>query len=73
MLDLVPGVLAIKNLEFVAPAEEVRDVNFDGSVPEGFHGLVAFELQELRAVGMTYEDGVHRDLRELLGLDLLLL
>jgi hypothetical protein len=71
--DLAVVEVASVDLDLVLPGRVVRDVDLHRAVPEGFHQLVVLELPVLRLVRVAGDDLVDVRLRELLGLDLVLL
>jgi hypothetical protein len=61
------------DLDLFAQLRDVRDVDLDRAVAQRLHELVVLELAILGLVGVADDDLVDVGLRELLGLDLVLL
>src|SRR5262245_34007446 len=61
------------NLNLVLESGDIRDINFDGAIAEGFHELVILQPSVLRFVGMSQDHFVNVRLSELLWLDFMLL
>ncbi len=72
-LIFVTVEVLLVDADFFGQLRDVRDVDLDGAVAQGFHELVVQELLVLGLVGVADDDLVDVGLRELLRLDLVLL
>ena len=61
-------ILAVDS-DFVLQSRIVRNIDFDGSVPEGLHQLVILELSIFWFIGVANDHFVDRSLRKSFWLD----
>ncbi len=72
-LNLFRSVVFLVDLELIGQTGNVGDINFDRTITQGLHELIALEFFVFRLVGMANNDLVDVRLGKLLGFDDVLL